>query len=61
MEGKARRSQGQLTGKSGRNISVNFAGGEHLIDTIVPVTITDIGANTLRGQIQETTIEGEKQ
>lgn len=61
VEGKARRSQGQLTGKSGRNISVNFAGGEHLIDTIVPVTITDIGANTLRGQIQETTIEGEKQ
>ncbi len=50
VEGQARRNPKQLTGKTGRNISVNFGGSPELIDTIVPVTITDTGANTLRGK-----------
>ncbi len=53
VENLAKRSPGQLTGKTGRGISVNFEGNPALIDTIVPVTITDFGANTLRGKRQE--------
>lgn len=49
VDGLSRRDAGQWTGKSGRNISVNFEGGENLMGRIVPVVITDFGTNTLRG------------
>lgn len=52
VDGTARRRE-HLTGKSGRNISVNFPGDTALIGRIVPVTITGAGSNTLRGRIQE--------
>lgn len=50
VDGRARRRE-HLTGKGGRNISVNFPGDPALIGQIVPVTITDAGSNTLRGLI----------
>jgi len=51
VEGMSARRESQLSGKCGRNISVNFTGGdERLIGRIVPVNITDRGSNTLRGE-----------
>lgn len=51
-EGLSRRSKKQLTGKSGRNINVNFEGDAGLIGSVVPVIITGTGSNTLRGTIK---------
>lgn len=51
-DGQARRSARQMTGKAGRNISVNFEGGMELKDSIVPVTITGFGSNTLKGNLK---------
>jgi len=53
VEGASRRRAAQLTGKSGRNISVNFNGDAADIGKIVPVRITGAGSNTLRGQKEE--------
>ncbi len=51
VEGVSTRRESQLTGKCGRNISVNFSGGdEGLVGRIVPVIITGAGSNTLRGE-----------
>ncbi len=50
-EGPSRRSARQMTGKSGRNISVNFPGDPSLAGTVVPVRITGAGSNSLRGEI----------
>ena len=51
VEGTSARRKSQMTGKCGRNISVNFTGGhEGLIGHIVPVNITGAGSNTLRGE-----------
>lgn len=49
VEGSSRRRDWQLTGKSGRNISVNFPGDISLTGSIVPVRLTGAGSNTLRG------------
>ena len=51
VEGRARRSARQMTGKSGRNISVNFEGDTSLEGSIVPVIINGFGSNTLKGNI----------
>ena len=53
VEGTSRRRENQLTGKSGRNISVNFNGSAEDIGRIVPVRITGAGSNTLRGEKEE--------
>ena len=53
VEGASRRRASQLTGKSGRNISVNFNGDAADIGQIVPVRITGTGSNTLRGERKE--------
>lgn len=51
VEGVSARRESQMAGKCGRNISVNFTGGdESLTGKIVPVTITGAGSNTLRGE-----------
>ena len=54
VEGRSARRTTQWTGKCGRNISVNFSGGDDsLIGQIVPVTITGAGSNTLRGEYRK--------
>lgn len=50
VEGLSRRRENQLTGKSGRNINVNFNGTPDDIGKMVSVRITDTGSNTLRGE-----------
>ncbi len=56
VEGESARRAAQMTGKCGRNISVNFSGGDDsLIGRIVPVHITGAGSNTLRGEIGKET------
>ncbi len=51
VTGNAKRNETELTGKSERNISVNFQGTPDLIGTIVPVQITAASKTTLRGEI----------
>ncbi|MBR5231894.1 MAG: tRNA (N6-isopentenyl adenosine(37)-C2)-methylthiotransferase MiaB [Clostridia bacterium] len=53
VEGTSRRRATQLTGKSERNINVNFNGSECDIGKIIPVRITGAGSNTLRGEKEE--------
>ncbi len=53
VTGTSRRSERQLTGKSGRNISVNFVGSPGDIGQIVPVVITSAKKNTLIGKKEE--------
>ena len=51
VEGESARRKSQMTGKCGRNISVNYTGGSaDQIGRIVPVLITGTGSNTLRGE-----------
>ena len=50
VEGTSRRRATQLTGKSGRNINVNFNGDAADVGKIIPVRITGTGSNTLRGE-----------
>ena len=51
VTGQSRRSDRQITGKTSRNISVNFEGAPALVGSIVPVKITGAGKTTLKGQI----------
>lgn len=50
VEGVSRRQEGQITGRTGRGMTVNFAGSTEMIGRIVPVQIIASGANTLRGE-----------
>ncbi|MGI6694626.1 MAG: tRNA (N6-isopentenyl adenosine(37)-C2)-methylthiotransferase MiaB [Christensenellales bacterium] len=54
VEGPAKRGGGQMTGKTGRNIGVNFEGEDSLTGQIIPVTITGQGSNTLKGERKTT-------
>ena len=53
VEGNSRRSEIQLTGKSGRNINVNFSGDASDVGKIIPVRVTGAGSNTLRGEKED--------
>ncbi len=50
VDGPSRRNEKMLTGKTGRNISVNFAADSAKVGDIARVKITDHGSNTLRGK-----------
>ena len=50
VTGSSKRDAAMLTGKGGRNISINFHGAESDIGQIVPITITSAGKTTLRGK-----------
>ena len=52
VTGQSRRNEKQFTGKTSRNISVNFEGSSEMIGKIVPVRITAASKTTLRGQMQ---------
>ncbi|MBQ6951365.1 MAG: tRNA (N6-isopentenyl adenosine(37)-C2)-methylthiotransferase MiaB [Clostridia bacterium] len=51
VSGHAKRDETEMTGKSERNISVNFRGTQDLISKIVPVQITAASKTTLRGEM----------
>ncbi|MBQ1946467.1 MAG: tRNA (N6-isopentenyl adenosine(37)-C2)-methylthiotransferase MiaB [Clostridia bacterium] len=53
VEGVSRRRETQLTGKTERNININFNGSAEDIGKIIPVRVTGNGSNTLRGQKEE--------
>ncbi len=50
VTGEARRGSGEMTGKCGRNISVNFPGDEALTGRIIDVEITGRSRTTLKGR-----------
>ena len=56
VTGQSKRNESQFTGKTSRNISVNFEGNESMIGQIIPIKITAASKTTLRGTI----IEGDK-
>ena len=53
VTGASKRSENQITGKTSRNISVNFEGSAELVGKIAPVRITAASKTTLKGQIIE--------
>ena len=55
VTGVSKRNEHQITGKTSRNISVNFEGNADWVGKIVPVKITAASKTTLKGTI----IEGE--
>lgn len=50
-EGMSARSESQITGRTGRGITVNFDGSADMVGSVVPVKITGAGHNTLKGRI----------
>ena len=54
VTGTSKRNENQITGKTSRNISVNFEGNAGLVGKIVPVKITAASKTTLKGQIENT-------
>lgn len=51
VDGQSARRK-MYTGKSGRNISVNFAGDESIVGTVQEIEITATASNTLRGKMK---------
>ncbi len=51
VDGQSARGK-MYTGKSGRNISVNFAGDESIVGTVQEIEITATASNTLRGKMK---------
>ena len=51
VTGQSKRDETQFTGKTSRNISVNFEGSADMIGRIVPVKITAASKTTLKGKI----------
>ncbi|TAJ91393.1 MAG: tRNA (N6-isopentenyl adenosine(37)-C2)-methylthiotransferase MiaB [Gammaproteobacteria bacterium] len=51
VEGAARRSLGEMSGRTGNNRMVNFPGDPGLIGTFAPVRITAVMTNSLRGEL----------
>jgi tRNA-2-methylthio-N6-dimethylallyladenosine synthase len=52
VTGASKRNESQITGKTSRNISVNFEGNANLVGKIVPVKITAASKTTLKGIIE---------
>ncbi len=51
IEGLSKRQNDAVYGRTGRGMTVNCKGKEEWIGHILPVSITDAGSNTLRGEI----------
>lgn len=50
VEGISKRREHQISGKGRRNISITLDGSEADVGRIIPVKITELAANTLRGE-----------
>ena len=50
VEGLSKRDDTKISGKGTRSITITLEGTEADVGTIVPVTITSMAANTLRGE-----------
>jgi len=55
VEGASRRNAAELSGRTGNNRTVNFAGAPGLVGRFVDVTITAALAHTLRGELRAAT------
>lgn len=51
ITGSSKKDAKELTGRTENNRVVNFVGNQRLIGHIVPIRITDVYANSLRGEI----------
>jgi tRNA-2-methylthio-N6-dimethylallyladenosine synthase len=51
VEGKSKKDSNFMTGKTGSNKTVNFAGGDNLRGMLVPVMIKDIHLHSLKGEL----------
>ena len=51
MEGASKRQSDFVYGRTGRGMTVNFAGNTDMIGRILPVHIIASGTNTLRGEL----------
>lgn len=51
VEGASRKSRAELSGKTGNNRTVNFAGSPDLVGRFVEIEITEALRNSLRGEI----------
>ena len=59
VTGASKRNEQEITGKTSRNISVNFEGGADRIGKIVNVKITAASKTTLKGIIMEGALQHE--
>jgi tRNA-2-methylthio-N6-dimethylallyladenosine synthase len=51
VEGPSKKNKQELQGRTENNRVVNFKGGAHLIGQLVPITITAVLRNSLRGEL----------
>jgi len=51
VEGVSKKDESEITGRTESNRIVNFKGGKNLIGKIVPVNITEIRTNSLKGEL----------
>jgi tRNA-2-methylthio-N6-dimethylallyladenosine synthase len=51
VEGPSKKNKHELQGRTENNRVVNFKGDVHLIGQLVPITITDVLRNSLRGEL----------
>jgi tRNA-2-methylthio-N6-dimethylallyladenosine synthase len=58
VEGKSKRDDGELMGRTECNRVVNFAGPARLVGQLVEVNITETRSYTLRGEVMTTAITG---
>jgi tRNA-2-methylthio-N6-dimethylallyladenosine synthase len=51
VEGFSKKASSELSGRTGNNHVVNFAGGEELIHSFVDLRITEARSHSLRGEL----------
>jgi tRNA-2-methylthio-N6-dimethylallyladenosine synthase len=51
VDGTSKKNTNELQGRTENNRVVNFKGNKHLIGQLVPITITEILKNSLRGEV----------
>ncbi len=52
VDGRSKRREAELSGRTSGNTVVNFPGGDELLGRIVPVRITRTGAHSLSGELE---------